>query len=47
MIKIRWDQGFKRTYRKKVKNDPDLRERFWGGNGVVFEKSLPSEIENS
>jgi len=30
LIKIRWDQGFKRTYRKKVKNDPDLRERFWG-----------------
>lgn len=29
MIKITWDQGFKRTYRKKVKNDPDLRERFW------------------
>jgi hypothetical protein len=22
LIKITWDQGFKRTYRKKVKNDP-------------------------
>ena len=29
MIKISWDQGFKRIYRKKVKNDTDLRVRFW------------------
>jgi mRNA-degrading endonuclease YafQ of YafQ-DinJ toxin-antitoxin module len=29
LIKITWDQGFKRTYRKKVRNDPDLREKFW------------------
>ena len=29
MIKISWDQRFKRTYRKKVKNDAELKERFW------------------
>ena len=27
--KISWDQGFKRTYRKKVKNDAELKGRFW------------------
>ena len=30
MIKISWDQGFKRVYRKKVKNDDELKGRFWG-----------------
>ena len=29
MIKIAWDQGFKRIYRKKVKNDAALKQRFW------------------
>ena len=31
MVKLAWDQGFKKTYRKKVKNNPDLKERFWKG----------------
>jgi mRNA-degrading endonuclease YafQ of YafQ-DinJ toxin-antitoxin module len=29
VIKISWDQGFKKVYRKKVKNDPELKGRFW------------------
>jgi len=29
VIKISWDQGFKRVYRKKVKNDDELKIRFW------------------
>jgi addiction module RelE/StbE family toxin len=29
MIKVSWDQGFKRVYRKKVKNDAELKDRFW------------------
>jgi proteic killer suppression protein len=29
LIKITWDQGFKRIYQKKVKNEADLRKRFW------------------
>jgi addiction module RelE/StbE family toxin len=29
VIKIVWDQGFKRVYRKKVKNDNELKKRFW------------------
>jgi addiction module RelE/StbE family toxin len=29
VIKISWDQGFKRVYRKKVKNDDELKSRFW------------------
>jgi addiction module RelE/StbE family toxin len=29
VIKISWDQGFKKIYRKKVKNDHELKSRFW------------------
>ena len=29
MIKASWDQGFKKVYRKKVKNDVELKGRFW------------------
>lgn len=31
MIKVSWDQGFKRAYRKKVKNNFELKDRFWCG----------------
>lgn len=29
MIKITWDQGFKRVYRKEIKLDNNLKKRFW------------------
>lgn len=29
MIKIAWDQGFRNIYRKKVRNDALLKQRFW------------------
>ncbi len=35
MIKITWDQGFKRVYQKKVRNNPDLKKRFWKALGML------------
>lgn len=29
MIKLTWDQGFKGIYQKKVKNNAELKKRFW------------------
>lgn len=29
MIKVIWDEGFKKIYKKKIKNDNRLKERFW------------------
>ena len=29
MIKLIWDQGFKKTYKKKIKNNEALKEHFW------------------
>jgi len=29
VLKVIWDKGFKRIYRKKIKNDEKLKKRFW------------------
>jgi addiction module RelE/StbE family toxin len=29
VIKLTWDHGFKRIYKKKVKNNEELRKKFW------------------
>ena len=29
MIRLTWDRGFKRIYKKKVKHDQGLKKRFW------------------
>jgi len=29
MVKITWDPGFKRAYKKKVKGDPQIKKEFW------------------
>jgi len=29
VIKIIWEQGFKRIYKKKIKNDDELKKKFW------------------
>jgi proteic killer suppression protein len=29
MINIVWDPGFKKAYQKKIKNDDNLKKRFW------------------
>jgi mRNA-degrading endonuclease YafQ of YafQ-DinJ toxin-antitoxin module len=35
VIKITWDQGLKRVYQKKVRNNPDLKKRFWKALGML------------
>jgi len=27
--RITWDQGFKRVYKRKIKNNNELKKRFW------------------
>ena len=29
MIEIIWDHGFKKAYQKKIKNDQELKKKFW------------------
>jgi mRNA-degrading endonuclease YafQ of YafQ-DinJ toxin-antitoxin module len=29
MIEAAWDEGFKRSYNKRIKNNPMLKKKFW------------------
>lgn len=29
MIHLVWDAGFKRSYKKRIASDPNLKKRFW------------------
>lgn len=29
MIKIVWDKGFKKSYKKRIKDNGELKKRFW------------------
>lgn len=39
MIRITWDQGFKRIYKKEIRNDAELKKRFWNSM-ELFSKNL-------
>jgi mRNA-degrading endonuclease YafQ of YafQ-DinJ toxin-antitoxin module len=34
VIKITWDHGFKRAYARSVKNDDQLKTKFWKAMGL-------------
>ena len=44
MIKIAWDQGFRNIYRKKVRNDALLKQRFWKAMELYCD---PYELDTS
>jgi len=29
VIKVIWDQGFKRSYKRKAKNNDEYKKKFW------------------
>ena len=32
-----WDEGFKRSYRKRIKDDPHLKKKFWEKMEIFLE----------
>ena len=37
MTRVTWDQGFKKIYQKKVKNNAELKKKFWKAMGLFSE----------
>ena len=37
MIRATWDEGFKRSYRKRVRNNAKLKRKFWEKIGTFLE----------
>jgi hypothetical protein len=39
-MKITWDSGFKKSYKKKVSNSPLLKKSFWNSIDAFSKKSI-------
>ncbi|MBU4286941.1 MAG: type II toxin-antitoxin system mRNA interferase toxin, RelE/StbE family [Desulfobacterales bacterium] len=37
MIRAAWDEGFKRSYRKRVRNNSKLKKKFWEKMEIFLE----------
>lgn len=44
MIKLVWDAGFKRSYKKRVARDPLLKERFWDALELFVADPFANEL---
>lgn len=44
MIEITWDQGFKKIYRKKIKNHNDLKRKFWERVEIFTEEPFNTQL---
>jgi hypothetical protein len=47
VISAIWDEAFKRSYRKGIKKNEELRRRFWRRMELSPGKSFFTTIENS
>jgi addiction module RelE/StbE family toxin len=45
MIKLVWDPGFKKSYKKKVKNDAALKKQFWHALNVFANNPFDPSIK--
>lgn len=44
MVEAFWDSGFKRAYRKRVKRNPRLREKFWERLDDFLEEPFSAQL---
>ncbi len=38
MIRATWDQAFKRSYKKRIRNNSRLKKKFWEKMNIFIEK---------
>ena len=44
MIKAVWDQGFKRSYKKRIRNNSKLKKKFWEKIKIFLENPFFSQL---
>ena len=44
MIKVTWDHGFKKVYKKKIKGNEGLRKRFWNSMGLFSRNPFDARL---
>ena len=47
MIRAVWDEGFRRSYRKRVKKEGGVEEKVLAKAGVILVKPFYAAIENT
>ena len=45
VTKITWDSGFKRTYKRKVKGNEQLKKQFWNAIALFQEDPFHSSLK--
>jgi addiction module RelE/StbE family toxin len=44
VIKIYWDQGFKRSYKRKIKNNSEYKTKFWEALKLFSEEPFSPQL---
>jgi mRNA interferase YafQ len=44
VTRLTWDQGFKKIYQKKVKNNAELKKKFWKAMGLFSENPFDPRL---
>jgi proteic killer suppression protein len=44
VVKAVWDEAFKRSYKKRIQKDENLRRRFWERMGLFLESPFSSQL---
>jgi addiction module RelE/StbE family toxin len=44
VTRVTWDQGFKKIYQKKVKNNAELKKKFWKAMGLFSENPFDPRL---
>jgi addiction module RelE/StbE family toxin len=44
VIKVTWDHGFKKVYKKKIKANEGLRKRFWNSMGLFSRNPFDARL---
>ena len=44
MIRAVWDQGFKRSYKKRVRNNSRLKKKFWEKMEIFLENPFSPQL---
>jgi addiction module RelE/StbE family toxin len=44
VIKVTWDHGFKKLYKKKIKSNEGLRKRFWNSMGLFSRNPFDARL---
>jgi len=46
VLRATWDEGFKRSYRKRIRNNSKLKKKFWQKMGIFLEEPFSPQLRS-